>query len=115
MKTRAEFDRLTPTQTQNARLGIIFNLPHPTIAEELDRSLNTIHDNLSLAYGRLYIDSIQDGGCLVEDFFEDQKKVFSLFEADLRYIWERGLKQERKAGEKDTLAFHLLTLPEMVA
>ncbi len=63
------------------------------------------------------VDILDRAGQLsVDDFFADRPDLLRTFRPDLDYIWEmaRAHTGRKGSGEKDTLAFHLLTIPEII-
>jgi hypothetical protein len=52
----------------------------------------------------------------VDDLFVDRPDLLKTFRPDLEFIWEmaRTHKGKKRLSEKETFAFHLLTIPEIV-
>ena len=103
---------LTIQEAETARQGILFNLPRQNLANEKCKSPDTIYEYISKAYEKLGVKGICEGKVAVEDFFSSQGAFLHYFKPGLDHIWK--MASGAKAREKDTLAFHLLTLPEIV-
>ena len=112
------FPGLTPQEAETARLGILFNLPRRSLAHEKVKTPDTIYEYISRAYDKLDMIEILDqaGQLSVDEFFVDRPNLVRFFRPDLEYIWEmaRAHKSKKSLSEKDTLAFHLFTIPEIV-
>jgi len=109
------FPGLTPQEAETARLGILFNLPRRSLAHEKVKTPDTIYEYISRAYDKLaMIDGLEES--TVDDFFVDRPDLLKYFRPDLEYLWEmaRTRRGRGSLGEKDTFAFHLLTIPEII-
>ena len=112
------FPGLTPQEAETARLGILFNLPRRSLAHEKVKTPDTIYEYVSKAYDKLRMIEIlsEKEELTVDDFFIDRPVLLRYFRPDLEYIWEmaRTRKGKKSFGEKETFAFHLLTIPEII-
>jgi len=110
------FPGLTTQEAETARLGILFNLPRRSLAHEKAKTPDTIYEYVSRAYEKLAMLDLLDAGLTVDDFFADRPDLLKYFRPDLEYIWgmARTHRGKRRLSEKETLAFHLLTIPEIV-
>jgi DNA-binding NarL/FixJ family response regulator len=103
----------TQRESDIARLGIIFNLAQRDIADELVISRNWISELMSSVYKKLNLRELLTGETPLEDFFKDEIVL-----ARCKDVLERAGKSKkggsiRKAPWISTMAFHLLTLPEI--
>jgi DNA-binding NarL/FixJ family response regulator len=112
------FPGLTPQEAETARLGILFNLPRRSLAHEKVKTPDTIYEYISKAIDKLEMIEIfsEKWELAVDDFFIDRPVLLKYFRPDLEYIWEtaRTRKGTKSFGEKETFAFHLLTIPEII-
>jgi DNA-binding NarL/FixJ family response regulator len=111
------FPGLTPQEAETARLGILFNLPRRSLAHEKVKTSDTIYEYVSKAYDKLaMLEIFEEGELTVDDFFIDRPVLLKYFRPDLEYIWEmaRTRKGKKSFSEKETFAFHLLTIPEII-
>jgi len=96
-----------------ARLGLLFNLPQRDIADELVVSTDFVAETMSQLYEKLGVHELLSGETPLEQIFDDERLV-----ARFRDILERSEcyangKAGRKAPWMPTIAFHLLTAPEI--
>lgn len=109
---------LTRQEAETARLGILFNLPRRSLAHEKVKTPDTIYEYISKAYDKLELVDIfgDEGELAIDEFFIDRPFLLKYFRPDLEFIWEtaRTRKGKDSFGEKETLAFHLLTIPEIL-
>jgi DNA-binding NarL/FixJ family response regulator len=115
LKDLPGFPGLTTQEAETARLGILFNLPRRSLAHEKVKTPDTIYEYISRAYDKLaLIDILKEA--TVDDIFVDRPDLLKYFRPDLEYIWEtaRTYKGRKGIGEKETFAFHLFTIPEII-
>ncbi len=100
----------TPREQEIIRLAMIFNLAIRDMADELVLSPGWVSEIVSTIYMKLGLREILTGDVPLEEFFSDEIVL-----AHCREIARRGKSSEklRKAPWMSTLAFHLLTLPEI--
>ncbi len=114
----------TQRESDIARLGILFNLAQRDIADELVISTNWVAEAISNAYEKLNLREIVSGEIPLEAYFDDEVLL-----QRCRSILERGggsksrkpAKGEPSAGKTalrkapwiSTLAFHIITIPEV--
>jgi len=101
---------LTPREAEIARLAILFNHPHRDLADELVIRADQVSKHVSSVYTKLGLDEILDGEIHPETFIQD-KMVLKHFQEILNRM-EKG-KSVRKTADMATLAFHLLTVPDV--
>ena len=102
---------LTPREAEIARLAILFNHPHRDLSDELIIRADQVAKHVSSVYTKLGLDEIMNGEMKPETFIQD-KLVLQHFQRILDRI---GTKSVRKTADMATLAFHLLTVPEVTA
>ena len=103
---------LTRREAEMARLAILFNLRRANLADDMNIQYSTISEYVNQVYEKLGLHDIQDGSVEPESYFSGQTKVLDHFHDSLEHIWQDGRK--KKAPDMDTLAFHLLTIPEVI-
>ena len=103
---------LTRREAEMARLAILFNLRRANLADDMNIQYSTISEYVNQVYEKLGLHDIQDGSVEPESYFSGQTQVLDHFRDSLEHIWQDGRK--KKAPDMDTLAFHLLTIPEVV-
>jgi DNA-binding NarL/FixJ family response regulator len=110
---RRQLTTFTPRENEIIRLAIIFNLAIRDMADELVLSRGWISEVVSIVYRKLGLREILAGEVPLDDYFDDEMVL-----AHCRKITQRGSKSGgadkfRKAPWMSTLAFHLLTTPEI--
>ncbi len=102
---------LTDRETEIARLAILFNMARRNLADELQISPDWAFEVVSVAYEKLGLGEILSGAAAPESYFEDQPFLIDYFKDILSHLQTEP--QAEKRLDKDTLAFHLLTVPEV--
>ena len=102
---------LTPREAEIARLAILFNHPHRELSDELLIRADQVAKHVSNVYTKLGLDQILSGEIAPEAFFED-RMILNRFREILDRVQANGAR--RKTADMATLAFHLLTVPEVV-
>ncbi len=110
LRGRMEVFGLTPQETEIARLAILFNLPRSNLAQELNRSPYTIYEYVHKAYEKLAVREIYEQGTTPEEYFSDDPLILKYFGDKLNQLWTTS----RTSKDLDSLAFHLLTMPEIL-
>ena len=105
---RTMLGRFTPRECELVRLGLIFNLSTRDMADELVLSAGWISEIMSIVYQKLGVRDILSGSIPLENYFEDEAIL-----THCREILENKDKKGRKAPWMATLAFHLLTMPDI--
>jgi DNA-binding NarL/FixJ family response regulator len=103
---------LTRREAEMARLAILFNMRRANLADDMNIQYSTISEYVNQIYEKLGLHDIQDGSVEPDSYFSGQTQVLDHFRDSLEHIWQDGRK--KKAPDMDTLAFHLLTIPEVV-
>lgn len=102
---------LTPREAEIARLAILFNHPHRDLSDELLIRADQVSKHVSNVYTKLGLDELMTGEVKPEVYIQD-KLVLKHFEAILSRVG--GAKSVRKTADMATLAFHLLTVPQII-
>lgn len=100
--------RFTPRERELVRLGLIFNLSTRDMADELVLSAGWISEIMSIIYQKLGLRDILSGRTSLESYFNDEAVL-----AHSREILKNNDGKGRKTPWMATLAFHLLTLPDI--
>ena len=102
--------QLTPRENEVARLAILFNLAHRDLADELIIRSDQIAKYVSNAYTKLGLDEILNSEIAPDIYFQDQM-VLRHFQEILNRVEKNPSR--RKTSDMATLAFHLLTVPDL--
>ncbi len=105
--------RLTQREKELVRLGNIFNLAIRDIADELVISPGWVSEILSTIYRKLGMREILTGEAPLEAYFEDESVLARCRRILARSHASRKDGEFRKGPWMSTLAFHLLTIPEI--
>lgn len=100
---------LTPREQEIARLAILFGMAHRDLADELLIRADQVAKYVSSVYQKLGLTEILSGEVAPSAYFEDQL-LLDRFQKILARVTSGG---RRKTADMATLAFHLLTLPEI--
>jgi DNA-binding NarL/FixJ family response regulator len=110
----ASLDEFSPREQEIVRLGLLFNLTKRDISDELVIGWDWVSEAIGKAYEKLGLHEVLDGEIPIEAIFDD-----AIVQERCRSILGRsGAKpgqgtRAQKAPWMDTLAFHLLTRPEV--
>jgi DNA-binding NarL/FixJ family response regulator len=102
----------TPRENDLARLGLLFNLEQRDIADDLVVSTDFVAEVMGQIYEKLGLHEILSGAKPPEDYFSDERLLARCHEMLQRTTNSAG-KKGRKAPWMSTLAYHLLTVPEI--
>lgn len=100
--------RLSPRQSDVARLAVLFNQSRRDVADEFGISQGQVNKLVAEIYHELGLTRILSGETEAERYFQDETILRRFHRAR-----ERAKQSGRSAREKPTLAFHLLTLAEV--
>jgi DNA-binding NarL/FixJ family response regulator len=95
------------------RLGIIFNLAIRDIADELVLGAGWVSEIVSTIYRKLGVREILTGEVPMDMYFTDENVLAHCQEITKRATSNQPGGKLRKAPWMSTLAFHLLTVPEI--
>jgi len=106
----------TPRESELSRLGLLFNLSQRDIADDLVVSSDFVAEVMGQVYEKLGLRDILSGEKPLEEYFQDEMLI-----ARCRSVLEKsGLnskpqapKATHKAPWMPTIAFHLLTRPDV--
>jgi DNA-binding NarL/FixJ family response regulator len=113
---------LNQTGKEIFRLGIIFNLPQYDIHDELSLSEVWVAKTMSKGYLSLQIPDLVSGDTSLDDLFNnpyiDNSKILDLYQEVLENLPEylerrHSERRNSKFRNMSTLAFHLLTIPNI--
>jgi hypothetical protein len=107
VNNRAAQERRLAMQKKVARLSILFNLEYQDIADELSIERSYARDLVSRTYRDIELSDILDGEVDPEHYF-DHEEIIERF-----YAVRQTPKHRRKSSEQATLAFHLITVPDI--
>jgi len=110
---RKQWSAFTPREQEVIRLAMIFNLAIRDMADELVLSPGWISEVVSTIYMKLGLRDILTGEATLENYFTDEAVLEHCREIIKRGEAARGERKLRKASWMSTLAFHLLTIPEV--
>ena len=110
---RKQWSVFTPREQEVIRLAMIFNLAIRDMADELVLSRGWISEVVSTIYTKLGLREILTGEVALENYFTDEAVLKHCREITRRGEAVEGEQKLRKAPWMSTLAFHLLTIPEM--
>ena len=101
--------KLTPVEHKVARLALLYSQTQREVADELQyKNKGQVGEIVSRIYDKLGLDEILSGEDDPARYF-GQRPVLNLF----RKAQERWRENPRSVRNKPTLAFHLLTIPEV--
>ena len=112
---RKQWAAFTPREREIIRLAMIFNLAIRDMADELVLSPGWVSEVVSMIYLKLGLREILTGETALEDYFTDENVLAHCRAITRRGEASAGEKKLRKAPWMSTLAFHLLTIPEVEA
>lgn len=101
------FKNLDQREREVALLAFLFNQSRRDMADELVLAHDTVREQVSTIYTRIGLQAILDGKESPEKYFQDEV-ILSRFQ---RAIEAR--RQGKRPRNMPTLAFHLLTVPEV--
>ena len=101
----------TAREKEIIRLGILFNLAHRDVADELIISPIWVSELVSNIYEKLGMREIVSGEYPVSDYFEDTYVADRITDIIERSSDKNKTKKLRKTPWVSTLAFHMLTIP----
>jgi len=105
------FAGLTDREKEIARLAILLNMARRNLADELQISPDWAFEMVSLAYQKLGLTEVLSGEVTPESYLEDNPLILESFRDILSHL--RPVKGSKKGMDMDTLAFHLLTVPDV--
>ncbi|MBC8506348.1 MAG: response regulator transcription factor [Anaerolineales bacterium] len=110
---RKQWSAFTPREKEVIRLAMIFNLAIRDMADELVLSQGWVSELVSTIYMKLGLREILSGEAALENYFTDEAVLEHCREITKRGEAVEGERKLRKAPWMSTLAFHLLTIPEV--
>ncbi len=113
MDGRKQWSAFTPREQEVIRLAMIFNLAIRDMADELVLSQGWVSEVVSTIYMKLGLREILTGEAALEDYFSDEAVLEHCREITKRGEAVEAGRKLRKAPWMSTLAFHLLTIPDV--
>ena len=101
---------LTDHETEVARLAFIFSMERRELADELGIVDDWSYGQVSALYKKLGMEELRSGETSVNSFFGDHPAILNR----IQEIIEES-KSSKKAKDMETLAFHIVTMPEIVS
>lgn len=100
----------TERQWEIARLAVIFNQTRREIADELLIRVDSVSEIVSTVYKKLGIQEVVGGTVPLESYIDDAI-VQNKLEAIVKHLTQDATR--KKISDISTLAFHLLTIPDV--
>jgi len=91
-----------------ARLALLFSIERRELADELCIGTDWSYQMVSQVYKELGIWNLLEDEDILQDYFGDNKIMFSY----IRRI-QKELREKKKPKDMETLAFHMITMPEI--
>jgi DNA-binding NarL/FixJ family response regulator len=101
---------LTKIEEKRSRMVFIFSMERHEFAHEEEITEDFSYGVVSALYKKLGLNNILEGEVEPEQFFGNHPAVLSHLEETLDHL---NKSKSKKAKDKETLAFHLLTLPDI--
>lgn len=95
-------------ELERARMAFIYSMERHELAHELGISEDFSYGVVSALYDKLGLDEVLSGAVAPEEYFGSHPAVINLLKQTLKHLRSTGSK---KAKNKETLAFHLFTMP----
>jgi hypothetical protein len=105
---REPIANFSKTELERARMAFIFSMERHEMANELGISEDFSYGVVSALYDRLGLDDVLSGDVDPEQYFGNHPAVINYLKLTLEHLKRTGSK---KAKNKETLAFHLFTMP----
>jgi DNA-binding NarL/FixJ family response regulator len=97
-------------ELERARMAFIYSMERHEMAHELGISEEFSYGVVSALYDKLGLDDVLDGRVDPEQYFGSHPAVINYLKLTLEHLKRTGSK---KAKNKETLAFHLFTMPDI--
>jgi DNA-binding NarL/FixJ family response regulator len=101
---------LSDLEDKRSRMVFIFSMERHEFADEEEISEDFSYGVVSALYKKLGLNDILEGEAEPEQFFGNHPAVLSHLKQTLEHLKN---SKSKKAKDKETLAFHLLTLPDI--
>ncbi len=101
---------LSKTDLERARMAFIYSMERHELAHELGISEDFSYGVVSALYDKLGLDHVLSGSIDPEQYFGGHPAVINYLKLTLEHLRRTGSK---KAKNKETLAFHLFTMPDI--
>ena len=107
---REPIARFSKIEVERARMAFIYSMERHELAHELGISEDFSYGVVSALYDKLGLDEVLSGAVTPEEFFGSHPAVINFLQQTMAHLNGSG---SRKAKNKETLAFHLFTMPEI--
>ena len=107
---RRPIANLSKSDSERARMAFIFSMERHELAHELGISEDFSYGVVSALYDKMGLDDVLEGMVSPEVYFGSHPAVIDYLTRTLTHMKRTGSK---KAKNKETLAFHLFTMPEI--
>ncbi|HNT24667.1 MAG TPA: hypothetical protein PKM21_09905 [Anaerolineales bacterium] len=107
---RNAFANFTVREAEAARLAFIFSMERRDLADELGISEDYTFGLVSALYEKMGLNQVLNGEWDAKDYFGNHPTVLAHLEQTLEQLRRT---RSKKAQDKETLAFHFLTYPEI--
>ena len=107
---RKPIANLSKSDSERARMAFIFSMERNELAHELGISQDFSYGVVSALYDKMGLDDVLSGRATPEQYFGSHPAVINYLNRTLEHLRRTGSK---KAKNKETLAFHLFTMPEI--
>ena len=107
---REPIANLSKTDLERARMAFIYSMERHELAHELGISEDFSYGVVSALYDKLGLDDVLSGSVDPEQYFGSHPAVINYLKLTLEHLKRTGSK---KAKNKETLAFHLFTMPQI--
>ena len=109
MDGRRQISNFTQHETDVARLALIFSMERRELADELSISDDWGYGLVATLYKKLGLEELLTGEVEASTYLGSHPAIKERLKAILA-----GLNHSKKAKDLETLAFHLLTMPELL-
>ncbi|MBW8012415.1 MAG: response regulator transcription factor [Chloroflexi bacterium] len=106
-------EHFTSRESQIVRLGVLLNQAQRDVADELVVSPEWVSEVVSKAYGKLGMHEILSGEVTLETYFDDPAILERWGSVLHTHDGKKGDGHTRKTPWMSTLAYHLLTIPDV--
>jgi DNA-binding NarL/FixJ family response regulator len=113
LDSRKRTTNFTGRENELIRLGIIFNLAIRDIADELVLGAGWVSEIVSGIYKKLGLREILTGEVPLDMYFTDETVLAHIKQISRRSTTDQPGVKMRKAPWMSTLAFHMLTVPDI--
>lgn len=107
---RKPFIHFSKSDFDRARMAFIFSMERNELADELGISEDFTYGVVSALYDKMGLDDVLNGDATPEQYFGSHPTLIDYLRRTMEDLKRTGSK---KAKNKETLAFHLITMPDI--